>query len=54
MRARGYVPEECIAAGDSIEDLGAPTSVGRFFAVANGPERDEALREAIRRLPTSP
>jgi hydroxymethylpyrimidine pyrophosphatase-like HAD family hydrolase len=47
MRARGYAPEECIAAGDSIEDLGAAEHVGRFFCVANGPERDEALREAI-------
>ncbi len=48
MRARGYAPEECIAAGDSIEDLGAAEHVGRFFCVANGPERDEPLREALR------
>jgi len=47
MRARGYLPEECIAAGDSIEDLGAAESVGRFYCVANGPERDEPLRIAI-------
>ena len=47
MQARGYEPEECIAAGDSIEDLGAADHVGRFFCVANGPERDGALREAI-------
>ncbi len=47
MRARGYAPEECIAAGDSIEDLGAAEFVGRFFCVANGPEKDAALREAI-------
>jgi phosphoglycolate phosphatase len=47
MRARGYAPEECIAAGDSIEDLEAATYVGRFFCVANGPERDAALREAL-------
>jgi hydroxymethylpyrimidine pyrophosphatase-like HAD family hydrolase len=47
MRARGYTPDECIAAGDSIEDLGAAEYVGRFFCVANGPERDEPLREAI-------
>ncbi len=40
-------PSECIAAGDSIEDLGAAEYVGRFFCVANGPQRDEALREAI-------
>jgi 3-deoxy-D-manno-octulosonate 8-phosphate phosphatase KdsC-like HAD superfamily phosphatase len=47
MRARGYAPEECIAAGDSIEDLGAAEHVGRFFCVANGYERDEPLRIAL-------
>lgn len=47
MRARGYAPEECIAAGDSMEDLTTADYVGRFFCVANGPERDAALREAI-------
>ena len=33
--------------GDSIEDLESANYVGRFFAVANGPERDRALREAL-------
>jgi hypothetical protein len=47
MRVRGYAPEECIGVGDSIEDLGVSESVGRFFVVANGPERDPGLREAI-------
>jgi hydroxymethylpyrimidine pyrophosphatase-like HAD family hydrolase len=47
MRARGYAPEECIAVGDSLEDLDSADFVGRFFVVANGPERDPALREAI-------
>ena len=47
LRARGYAPEDCIAVGDSIEDLEAAAAVGRFFCVANGPERDEALREAL-------
>lgn len=47
MRARGYAPDECIAAGDSIEDLGAAEFVGRFFCVANGPETDPELREAM-------
>ena len=51
MRARGYEPESCIAVGDSIEDLEASVSVGRFFCVANGPEHDEALRGAIPRFP---
>jgi HAD superfamily hydrolase (TIGR01484 family) len=47
MRARGYAPEECIAIGDSVEDLEVAEVVGRFFVPANGPERDPALREAI-------
>jgi hypothetical protein len=47
MRARGYTPEECIAIGDSVEDLDVAGVVGRFFVPANGPERDPALREAI-------
>ena len=37
MRARGFAPEECIAVGDSLEDLGVAPLVGRFFLVANGP-----------------
>ena len=47
LRARGLAPEECIAIGDSVEDLDAAEAVGRFFCVANGPERDPAMREAI-------
>lgn len=47
MRARGYAPEECIAIGDSVEDLTVADVVGRFFVPANGPERDPALAEAI-------
>ena len=47
MRARDYAPEECIAAGDSLEDLDAAEFVGRFFVVANGPDRDPDLREAL-------
>jgi hydroxymethylpyrimidine pyrophosphatase-like HAD family hydrolase len=47
MAARGYAPEECIAVGDSIEDLGVADVVGRFFVPANGPERDPGIREAI-------
>ena len=35
MRARGYVPEECIAVGDSREDVEVAEVVGRFFLVAN-------------------
>jgi hydroxymethylpyrimidine pyrophosphatase-like HAD family hydrolase len=47
MRARGYPPEACIAIGDSLEDLEAADVVGRFFMVANGPQRDPGLLEAI-------
>jgi hydroxymethylpyrimidine pyrophosphatase-like HAD family hydrolase len=46
-RSRGFAREECIAVGDSLEDLDAADAVGRFFVVANGPERDPGLREAI-------
>ena len=51
LRARDYAPEECIAVGDSVEDLDAAGAVGRFFVVANGPERDPAMREAIADYP---
>jgi hydroxymethylpyrimidine pyrophosphatase-like HAD family hydrolase len=49
-RARNYAPEDCIAVGDSVEDLETAASVGRFFCVANGPERDPALRQALARF----
>jgi phosphoglycolate phosphatase len=35
MRARGYAPEECVAVGDSREDLEVAEVVGRLFLVAN-------------------
>jgi len=35
MRARGLEPAQCIAVGDSREDLGIAPQVGRFFLVAN-------------------
>jgi hydroxymethylpyrimidine pyrophosphatase-like HAD family hydrolase len=45
MRARGYAPEECIAVGDSREDLGAADVVGTFWLVANAlPEAHDAAR----------
>ena len=47
MRVRGYSPPECIAIGDSREDLGAVEAVGAFWLVANGLERDPSLREAL-------
>ncbi|MBA2240438.1 MAG: HAD hydrolase family protein [Solirubrobacterales bacterium] len=50
MRARGYAPEECIAIGDSIEDLESASAVGRFFCVANGPANDAGIRELLGRF----
>jgi hydroxymethylpyrimidine pyrophosphatase-like HAD family hydrolase len=47
MRARGYRREECIAIGDSREDLGASAAVATFWLVANGLERDPTIREAL-------
>jgi hydroxymethylpyrimidine pyrophosphatase-like HAD family hydrolase len=46
-RSRGYDPADCIAVGDSIEDLEVAAAVGRFFVVANGPQRDPGLRTAL-------
>jgi hydroxymethylpyrimidine pyrophosphatase-like HAD family hydrolase len=43
-RARGFARDELIAVGDSVEDLEVAAAVGRFFVVANGPERDPGLR----------
>ena len=47
MRARGYAPSECIACGDSREDMTAAEVVGCFWLVANGAERDPDLRGAL-------
>ncbi len=43
MQNRGYAPEECIAVGDSREDLEMSQSVGTFWLVANALERDPDL-----------
>jgi hydroxymethylpyrimidine pyrophosphatase-like HAD family hydrolase len=47
MRVRGYAREECIAIGDSREDMGAAAVVRTFWLVANGVERDPSIREAL-------
>ncbi len=47
MQIRGYAPEECIAVGDSREDLEVAEVVGRFFLVANAVEKDPEIRAAI-------
>jgi phosphoglycolate phosphatase len=43
MRARGYEREQCIAVGDSREDLEVAEAVGRFFLVANAAVGDAPL-----------
>ena len=47
MQARGYAPEECIAAGDSREDMEAAAVVGTFWLVANALERDLTLEREV-------
>jgi phosphoglycolate phosphatase len=46
-RARGYAREECIAIGDSREDLSCAAQVGTFWVVANALSRDPSLRDAL-------
>jgi hypothetical protein len=48
MQNRGYAREDCIAAGDSREDLQAADVVGCFWLVANALERDPTLGEDLR------
>jgi phosphoglycolate phosphatase len=43
MQARGYTREDCIAVGDSREDMDADSVVDRFWLVANALERDLTL-----------
>jgi len=52
-QARGYALDETIAVGDSLEDLEVAPSVGKFFIVANGPEKDPGVREAMNRYPNA-
>jgi hydroxymethylpyrimidine pyrophosphatase-like HAD family hydrolase len=47
MRARGYQADDCVAIGDSREDMGAAAVVRTFWLVANGVERDPTIRQAI-------
>ncbi len=48
MRARGYAPDDVVAVGDSREDLGAASVVGRFWLVGNALEHDPGIADAIR------
>ena len=47
MRARALAPGECIAVGDSREDLGVAVVVGRFFLVANAVEKDPSIGASL-------
>ena len=47
-RVRGYAREDCIAVGDSREDLDTAAAVGRFFLVANA---DAEARAAAAEMP---
>jgi phosphoglycolate phosphatase len=47
MQVRGYAPEECLAVGDSREDLDVARCVGRFFLVANAVAKDPELRSIL-------
>jgi hypothetical protein len=47
MQRRGLAPEECIAVGDSREDLTAGEAVATFWFVANALEQDPGLAAAI-------
>lgn len=49
QQARGYAPQDCIAVGDSREDMGAADVVGTFWLVANGLERDPTLAADVSR-----
>jgi phosphoglycolate phosphatase len=47
MQNRGYLAEECIACGDSREDMDAAGVVGVFWLMANAVERDPTLVDAV-------
>jgi hydroxymethylpyrimidine pyrophosphatase-like HAD family hydrolase len=47
MQVRGYAREDCLAVGDSREDLSTAALVGSFWLVANAVERDPTIRAAL-------
>jgi hypothetical protein len=49
MRARGYAPDECVAVGDSREDLDVARVVGRLFLVANAVAGDSSAFPNVER-----
>ncbi len=51
MQNRGYRPEECIACGDSREDMDAAEVLGSFWLMRNGLERDPSLAAEVTSRP---
>jgi phosphoglycolate phosphatase len=51
MQARAYAPEDCIAVGDSREDIDTSAAVGTFWLVGNAIERDPDLQAAVAARP---
>ena len=49
MRARGYSREECVAVGDSREDLEVASVVGRLFLVSNAVAGDTSAFRNVER-----
>ena len=49
MRARGYAREECVAVGDSREDVVVAEVVGRMFLVANAVAGDTSAYPNVER-----
>ena len=47
MQARAYAPADCIAVGDSREDMGVAGTLATFWLVANALERDPSLEREI-------
>jgi phosphoglycolate phosphatase len=52
-RARAYAAEECLAVGDSREDLAVAAAVGSFWLVANATEQDPAIERALSAHPNA-
>jgi phosphoglycolate phosphatase len=53
MQARAYAREDCVAVGDSREDLATAEVVGAFWLVANGVTADPGIREQLARHPNA-
>jgi phosphoglycolate phosphatase len=47
MQARGYARSDCVAAGDSREDMDAAAVVDTFWLVANALDRDPTLQASL-------